>query len=69
MSRAKLTDEQAADRLAWLAGPAGVEILNCCYSFPSGTVRDPLPVDAIEKLHEMSRVAATVAKHYEGGKE
>ena len=69
MSLRKLTTEEAQDRLEWLLGPAMVTLANSCttehYTFDRGDFLDPMPPEAIELLHEISRVAATVAKHYD----
>lgn len=65
----KLTDEEAQARLEWLMGPACVKLADRCYGTTAQMINtemlDPLPPEAIELLHEIARVAAQVAKHYE----
>ena len=65
MALHKLNDEQAEDRLNWLLGLAGIELANLVLDQKAEQLLDSIPAVAIEQLHKISRVAATVAKHYE----
>lgn len=65
----KITHEEAENRLMWLMGPACVKLADKCYGTTADMIDtemlNPIPGDAIELLHEISRVAAQVAKFYE----
>ena len=65
MALQTLNDEQAEDRLNWLLGLAGIELTNLVLDQKAEQLLDSIPAVAIEHLHKISRVAATVAKHYE----
>ena len=67
MTLKKLTTEEAQSRLEWLCGGAEVKLTKLVSDIIDGEwgYLDPIPPEAIELLHEISRVAATVAKHYD----
>jgi hypothetical protein len=63
----RLTSLQAQERLVWLAGISGLELVKAGGLDDvkgEGDIAELAPA-AIEKLHEIARVARQVAKHYE----